>query len=59
ITYRSYVCTWLSRLKTIHLSINYHPNGHMAIHIHHFLLSFGPVCLWWCFPFECLIDQLQ
>ncbi|KAI9462589.1 hypothetical protein HD554DRAFT_2041166 [Boletus coccyginus] len=59
IAYRTYMGTWLSRLKTIHPSAPYRTNGHMAIHIHQFLLSFGPVCSWWCFPFERLIGQLQ
>ena len=58
-TYRSYMATWLSGLRAIHPSTSYHPNGHMAIHIHQFLLSFGPVCSWWCFPFKHLIGQLQ
>ncbi|KAI9451864.1 hypothetical protein HD554DRAFT_2032844 [Boletus coccyginus] len=59
IAYRTYMGTWLSRLKTIHPSAPYRTNGHMAIHIHQFLLSFGPVRSWWCFPFERLIGQLQ
>ncbi|KAF8834778.1 hypothetical protein BDN67DRAFT_992590 [Paxillus ammoniavirescens] len=59
VAYQSYMDAWLSQLKTIHPSVNYCPNGHMVIHIHHFLLSFGPVQLWWCSPFERLIGQLQ
>jgi len=57
-TYWSYMATWLSRLKVVHPSTPYCPNGHMVIHIHQFLLSFGPVHSWWCFPFEHLIGQL-
>ncbi len=57
--YRSYIAAWLSTLKSIHPSATYRTNGHMATHIHQFLLSFGPVRSWWCFPFERLIGQLQ
>ncbi|KAE9382827.1 hypothetical protein BT96DRAFT_845020 [Gymnopus androsaceus JB14] len=28
-------------------------------HIYDFLLLFGPVISWWCFPFERLIGALQ
>ncbi|KAK0493798.1 hypothetical protein EDD18DRAFT_1077960 [Armillaria luteobubalina] len=35
------------------------PNVHAAFHLYNFLLSFGPVISWWCFPFECLIGSLQ
>ncbi|KIJ11066.1 hypothetical protein PAXINDRAFT_85099, partial [Paxillus involutus ATCC 200175] len=59
VAYWSYMGVWLSRLKTVHTFVDYRPNGHMVIHIHHFLLSFGPVHSWWCFPFESLISQLQ
>ncbi|KAJ6580210.1 hypothetical protein B0H10DRAFT_1673423, partial [Mycena sp. CBHHK59/15] len=34
-------------------------NIHAAFHIYDFLLLFGPVISWWCFPFECLIGILQ
>lgn len=35
------------------------PNQHMAMHIHEYLLRFGPVHAWWTFPFERLIGMLQ
>ncbi|KAI9570051.1 hypothetical protein HD554DRAFT_2019310, partial [Boletus coccyginus] len=44
--YWSYIAMWLSKLKVVHPSTSYHPNGHMTIHIHQFLLSFGPVHSW-------------
>jgi hypothetical protein len=34
-------------------------NDHMAMHIYDFLLLFGPIRSWWCFPFERLIGKLQ
>lgn len=35
------------------------PNIHAAGHIYDFLLLFGPVISWWCFPFERIIGTLQ
>ncbi|KAJ6484909.1 hypothetical protein C8R45DRAFT_829718 [Mycena sanguinolenta] len=32
---------------------------HAAFHIYDFILLFGPVVDWWCFPFERLIGTLQ
>ncbi|KAJ7441261.1 hypothetical protein FB451DRAFT_1058265 [Mycena latifolia] len=34
-------------------------NIHAAFHIYDFLLLFGPIISWWCFPFERLIGILQ
>ncbi|KAF8234607.1 hypothetical protein L208DRAFT_1260918, partial [Tricholoma matsutake] len=35
------------------------PNVHASLHLYDFLLLFGPVISWWCFPFERLIGTLQ
>ncbi|KAJ7193740.1 hypothetical protein GGX14DRAFT_378717 [Mycena pura] len=35
------------------------PNVHIAFHIYDFLVLFGPVISWWCFPFERVIGFLQ
>lgn len=35
------------------------PYHHAIFHIYEFLLLFGPIRGWWCFPFERLIGQLQ
>ena len=59
IAYRSFVGTWVSQLKILHPAVDHHLNCHMSIHIYEFLLSFGLVRSWWCFPFEHLIGQLQ
>lgn len=56
--YRDYVLSWVSKLQDIHPR-THRPNNHMAIHIYDFMLLFGPVRSWWCFPFERLIGQLQ
>ena len=57
--YHDCVATWLGNLTKIHLEACPQPNCHMALHIYDFLLLFGPVRSWWCFPFEQLIGQLQ
>jgi len=59
LAYHNYVATWLGNLMKIHLEACPWPNCHMALHIYDFLLLFGPVRSSWCFPFECLIGQLQ
>lgn len=38
---------------------NSRPNIHAGFHIYDFLLLFGPVMSWWCFPFERLIGVIQ
>ncbi|KAF8224620.1 hypothetical protein L208DRAFT_1041486, partial [Tricholoma matsutake] len=50
---------WVSSLQKIHSGSNNRVNGHMVLHIYNFLCLFGPVCSWWCFPFERLIGQLR
>jgi hypothetical protein len=57
--YRQYIISYVRDLATLHPEQGYRPNHHMAIHIYDFLLLFGPVRSWWCFPFERLIGQLQ
>jgi hypothetical protein len=57
--YRDYIATYIRDLKDIHPHATYRPNHHMAMHVYDFLLLFGPVRSWWCFPFERLIGQLQ
>jgi len=59
VAYRSFIGIWVSELKIHHPSVDHRPNCHMSIHIYEFLLSFGRVHSWWCFPFERLIGQLQ
>lgn len=35
------------------------PNMHLLFHIFDFMLLFGPVRSWWCFPFERLVGHFQ
>lgn len=58
-TYRQYMATYLKDLVHIHPDASYRTNLHMAMHIFDFLVLFGPVHSWWCFPFERLIGLLQ
>lgn len=57
--YRECVKTWLQDLQRLYPHISGRPNNHMALHIYEFLLLFGPVRSWWCFPFERVNGQLQ
>jgi hypothetical protein len=57
--YRMHIISWLSKLREIHPDARVSTNWHSAVHIYDFLLLFGPVRSWWCFPFERLIGQLQ
>jgi hypothetical protein len=57
--YRDHLAIYIKDLKTVHPDATYKCNHHMSMHIYDFLLAFGPVVSWWCFPFERLIGMLQ
>ncbi|KAF9236389.1 hypothetical protein BU15DRAFT_31319, partial [Melanogaster broomeanus] len=57
--YQTCITLWLVALKQVIPNASLWPNGHMACHIYNYLVLFGPVWSWWCFPFERLIGQLQ
>lgn len=60
--YRNFIKQWVDGLYTYHPHTMKHrrrPNVHASFHIYDFLLLFGPVISWWCFPFERLIGTLQ
>lgn len=60
--YRNFIKEWVDGLYTLHPHTTQHrkrPNVHAAFHLYDFLLLFGPVISWWCFPFERLIGALQ
>ncbi|KAJ3979299.1 hypothetical protein F5890DRAFT_1421566 [Lentinula detonsa] len=62
LAYRQYMKIWTKDLQTLFPHIRGgtpRPNIHAAAHIYDFLLLFGPVVSWWCFPFERLIGVLQ
>ncbi|PBK83608.1 hypothetical protein ARMGADRAFT_944824, partial [Armillaria gallica] len=53
---------WVDGLHVLHPHTQKHKprtNIHASFHIYDFLILFGPVISWWCFPFECLIGSLQ
>jgi hypothetical protein len=58
-SFRSHIVAWINDLKKLHPHANHHTYHHLAVHIYDFLLLFGPVQSWWCFPFERLIGLLQ
>lgn len=57
--YRKHMIDYVQGLPNIHPDATKRTNHHMALHIYDFLLLFGPVHSWWCFPFERLIGILQ
>jgi hypothetical protein len=62
LTYRQLISTWVKDLRTLFPHTRegkVRPNIHAAGHIYDFLLLFGPVTSWWCFPFERMIGSLQ
>ncbi|PPR03093.1 hypothetical protein CVT26_004612 [Gymnopilus dilepis] len=59
VAYRDYMLTYLEGIKLLFPDYNMRPNHHMAVHIHDYLLLFGPVHSWWTFPFERMIGAVQ
>jgi hypothetical protein len=59
LVYRQLLAAYLRDLTTVHAHAHGLPNIHAALHIYDFLLLFGPVYSWWCFPFERLVGVLQ
>ncbi|KAF7318521.1 hypothetical protein HMN09_00362000 [Mycena chlorophos] len=60
--YRDLLKTWVDGLPVVHPHTRNHPvrpNIHVAFHIYDFLIAFGPIISWWCFPFERVIGFLQ
>jgi len=57
--YRECIQQYVRNLSRLHPGIGYRPIHHMAQHLDDFLILFGPVQSWWCFPFERLIGILQ
>ncbi|KAF9261328.1 hypothetical protein L218DRAFT_870323 [Marasmius fiardii PR-910] len=60
--FRKYLAIWVKDLRSIYPHISQgipRTNVHAASHLFDFLLAFGPVISWWCFPFERLIGTVQ
>jgi hypothetical protein len=58
-SFRSYYKKYLLTLCTLLPNATLRPNDHMAFHTYDFLLLFGPMHLWWTFPFERVNGKLQ
>lgn len=57
--YLKYMCTYLHNLQNTVENAKLRPNHHFALHLHDFLVLWGPVYSWWCFPFERINGTLQ
>jgi hypothetical protein len=60
--YRYFIKQWIDGLYMYHPHTANHSkraNVHVSFHLYEFLILFGPVMSWWCFPFERLIGTLQ
>ena len=58
-SYLQHMQAYLAGLKQLFPGYKFYPNHHMALHLHEYLLLFGPVHAWWTFPFERMIGMLQ
>jgi hypothetical protein len=57
--YLQHMQAYLSGIQSLFPEYKLHPNHHMALHLHEYLMLFGPVHAWWTFPFERIIGMLQ
>jgi hypothetical protein len=57
--YLELTTAYLEGVKSLFPGYHIHPNHHMAMHLHEYLILYGPVHAWWTFPFERLIGMLQ
>jgi len=57
--YLQHMMAYLEGLKELFPDYKFHPNHHMALHLHEYIRFYGPVHSWWTFPFERLIGILQ
>jgi len=58
--YREHMKAYVEDIRDgLYPDLSLKPNHHVAFHIYDFLLLFGLMCSWWCFPFERLIGHLQ
>ncbi|KIJ31082.1 hypothetical protein M422DRAFT_186383 [Sphaerobolus stellatus SS14] len=59
VTYRQYIVRYIEGIKLLYSESSITANCHMAVHICDFMLLFGSIRSWWCFPFERVIGILQ
>jgi hypothetical protein len=58
-SYLQHMQAYLAGLKVLFPGYGLHPNHHLALHLHQYLILFGPVHAWWTFPFERMIGMVQ
>jgi hypothetical protein len=57
--YLQHMQAYLDGIRVVFPDYKFLPNHHMALHLHEYLVFYGPVHAWWTFPFERLIGMLQ
>ena len=57
--YCKYIKQYVGGLVELYPHVGPCMNHHISFHIYDFLLLFGPVRSWWCFPVERLVGVLQ
>lgn len=57
--YREHLRNYVGGMRILYPTLQCNSIHHLAFHIYDFLLLFGPVPSWWCFPYERLIGKLQ
>jgi uncharacterized protein DUF4218 len=58
-SYLQHMQAYLAGVKVLFPGYGFHPNHHLALHLHRYLILFGPVHAWWTFPFERMIGMVQ
>ena len=58
-SYLQHMQAYLAGLKVLFPEYGFRPNHHLALHLHQYLVQFGPVHAWWTFPFERMIGMVQ
>ncbi|KAG1895988.1 uncharacterized protein F5891DRAFT_959320 [Suillus fuscotomentosus] len=57
--YVKYMKAYLECIQDAVPGHSFRPNHHACLHLHEFLLRYGPMHGWWMFPFERVIGGLQ
>jgi hypothetical protein len=57
--YTRYMKAYLESIQDVFPEHSWRPNHHACLHLHEFLLRYGPMHGWWMFPFERIIGGLQ
>ena len=57
--YGKYMKAYLESIRDVFPGHSLRPNHHACLHLHEFLLRYGPMHGWWMFPFERIIGVLQ